>query len=423
MQASFTMAVISPKRVVALLLSIDIFLQSIEAKQVYQKLPDSDNYIDIMPLLATTTEAPSFVDLLPVASQVKSGILWLSGNSEKAAEVQENFVKKGLLGSQGYSIGQAIRGDFAGAVKTQEDFYDNFLVPLAEGTPVLGHGIAASHYANSNLEAGDRALHSATKTSGAIVGGAMGGPAGAVAGAAAIDAAFTGAQSIIHGEFHPVGMLEHGANFQDKSLSDHIDQGAEVLLLAAGGSKSVKSKAGKAVDSLTKKKPAAPAAPASAPATVPVVEAIPLKTIRTPANSEPSVSNARPAAKPNQASTSSGNSGRARAAASALPPVPAQSVGEMVQVPAEAVIAGTSPSAWTMIQRVKSGDRVQTTFHVLNHADGSVRSFKSENPSISIIAAENRPSFWVNVPTEIPLNEYVLSKMVMAHLMVSTSTT
>jgi len=86
---------------------------------------------------------------------------------------------------------------------------------LADNVPVVGHIKGAVHYAFDDKEGGDRAMKSASRTTGVIVGagvGIAGGPAGMVAGGmaggAVMDGITTGVESGIKGEYTPSGQIE-----------------------------------------------------------------------------------------------------------------------------------------------------------------------------------------------------------------------
>eukprot|EP00929_Paragymnodinium_shiwhaense_P007020 TRINITY_DN110979_c0_g1_i1.p1 TRINITY_DN110979_c0_g1~~TRINITY_DN110979_c0_g1_i1.p1 ORF type:complete len:340 (-),score=25.32 TRINITY_DN110979_c0_g1_i1:327-1346(-) len=94
---------------------------------------------------------------------------------------------------------------------------------LADSLPGVGHVKGSIHYACGDQAGGDRAMKSATRTSGVIggaVGGALagtavcpvfgtiaGGAIGGVGGGAAMDGTITGVESAIHGEYRPHGQI------------------------------------------------------------------------------------------------------------------------------------------------------------------------------------------------------------------------
>jgi len=94
-----------------------------------------------------------------------------------------------------------------GVVNTVNDVVDN--------VPVVGHVKGAVHYVCGDKEGGDKAMKSASRTTGVVLGGAagiVGGPAGmvagGVAGGAAVDGLTTGVESAIKGEYTPSGTIE-----------------------------------------------------------------------------------------------------------------------------------------------------------------------------------------------------------------------
>ncbi|XP_062576923.1 uncharacterized protein LOC134238829 [Saccostrea cucullata] len=146
------------------------------------------------------------VDGIPIISQAKSLVQYMSGDSEGAKKTQDNFTKQCLIVSQLRSAVEICNGDVEAAKETQSEFVKN-MSGLADAFPVVGHVKGVVHYAAGDREGGDNAMKSASRTTGAIIGGAVGslaGPAGAyaggVAGAVTMDAIITGADSAIHGE-------------------------------------------------------------------------------------------------------------------------------------------------------------------------------------------------------------------------------
>jgi len=92
-------------------------------------------------------------------------------------------------------------------VKTVSDVADN--------VPVVGHVKGAVHYVCGDKEGGDRAMKSASRTTGVALGGLAGipaGPAGMVAGGmaggTAVDGLTTVVESAVNGEYTPSGQFE-----------------------------------------------------------------------------------------------------------------------------------------------------------------------------------------------------------------------
>ena len=158
-------------------------------------------------------------DAFPIVSQTKSLVQWISGDSEGAKRTQENFSRQCPIISQARSAVEAISGDTDAALATQMECL-NFASNFVDAVPVAGHIKGGCHYAWGDTEGGDNAMKSASRTTGAIVGGAGGflvaGPPGAVAGgiagAATMDGVTTGIDSAVHGEFRPAELVQQGAN-------------------------------------------------------------------------------------------------------------------------------------------------------------------------------------------------------------------
>ena len=74
------------------------------------------------------------VDGIPIASQAKSALQWLWGDSEGALTTQENFSKRCLVVSQVRSAVEAYNGDQQAAWDTQAEFLSGL-----DGIPLVGH--------------------------------------------------------------------------------------------------------------------------------------------------------------------------------------------------------------------------------------------------------------------------------------------
>jgi len=99
-----------------------------------------------------------------------------------------------------------------------------FLGSVLNTIPVVGHIKGVVHYVTGDTEAGNDAMHSATRTS-AVIGGAVGGtlaggPVGGVAAAIgagnAVDVGFTVGESIANDEWSPRGNIEAATNIVTK---------------------------------------------------------------------------------------------------------------------------------------------------------------------------------------------------------------
>jgi len=108
-----------------------------------------------------------------------------------------------------------------GVVNTVNDVVDN--------VPVVGHVKGAVHYVCGDKDGGDKAMKSASRTTGVIIGGAVGiaaGPAGMVAGGiaggAAVDGITTGVESGIKGEYTPSGQIEAWTRVAQAETSEEL---------------------------------------------------------------------------------------------------------------------------------------------------------------------------------------------------------
>ena len=158
-------------------------------------------------------------DAFPIVSQAKSLVQLIFRDSEGAKRTQENFSRQCPFISQARSAVEAISGDTDAAFATQIEclhWASNFV----DAVPVAGHIKGVVHYACGDREGRDNAIKSASRTSGAMVGGVGGflvaGPpgafAGGIAGAATMDGVTSGIDSAVHGEFRPAGLVQQGAN-------------------------------------------------------------------------------------------------------------------------------------------------------------------------------------------------------------------
>ena len=152
------------------------------------------------------------MDAFPVASQAKSLVQWVAGDSEGAKQTQENFSKQCIVVSQIRSAVEAAKGDREAAKDTQKQFL-RMVDGTISGMPIIGHVKGIAHYATGNKEKGHTAMKASSRSAGVMIGGAtgflVGGPVGAVAGGVAggvtMDGIITGADSARHMEFRPHG--------------------------------------------------------------------------------------------------------------------------------------------------------------------------------------------------------------------------
>lgn len=116
----------------------------------------------------------SFWDSIPVISQIKSAVQAIAGDTDGAKKTQENFVNQAPIISQAKSLGEAIAGDNEAAKKTQEQFLHEFIEPVADNTPVVGHIKGGIHIAAGDTEHGEQILKGASSATAALIGGILG---------------------------------------------------------------------------------------------------------------------------------------------------------------------------------------------------------------------------------------------------------
>ena len=157
-------------------------------------------------------------DVVPVISQVKSFVQWVSGDAAGAERTQQNFSKRCPVISQARSAVEAISGDTEAARKTQLEFV-NEVSNFTDAVPGVGHVKGAIHYACGDSEGGDNAMKAASRTTGAMAGGVggffVGAIAGGIGGAAAMDLITTGVDSAVHDEFRPAGLVQQGVDIAE----------------------------------------------------------------------------------------------------------------------------------------------------------------------------------------------------------------
>lgn len=211
-----------------------------------------------------------------------------------------------------------------------------------------------------------------------------------------------------------MGGIDYISNIDEKSVGEHYDQAADVILTALSGAKTVRSKVGEAVQRLSKKKPAtAPAAPG-------------IEMVRMPADSAPSISGTRPAtvlshelshdnvrgigrpepstsgrfglAKENtHADSTSLTKKNSAPATSVTASVKTSSVlgKEIVRVPREAEHIAERITSVRSIN-TRGGERI--TLNVYTKEGESPKTFSPGKPSIP----ENTGTMWVRVPNKSP---------------------
>jgi hypothetical protein len=97
---------------------------------------------------------------------------------------------------------------------------------VADSTPVIGHVKGGIHYLSGDKEAGDHAMKSASRSTavigggvaGTLVAGPAGGVAGAMAGGSAADAATTGIEYQLTGEYKPQGVVKAAEGIKEGNV-------------------------------------------------------------------------------------------------------------------------------------------------------------------------------------------------------------
>ena len=184
------------------------------------------------------------VDSVPVASQLKSGVQAIAGDTKGARETQMNFFDTCPVVSQGVSFIHWWAGDNEAARKTQIKFMKG-MGDFADSFPVVGHFKGGIHYAFGDKEGGDSAMKSAFRSvgvigggvAGVLVGGPVGAVAGGIAGGVALDGITTGVDSLVHDEYRPSGQVAAVTNMVNgnASVGDYFDSAAGLVFDGATG--------------------------------------------------------------------------------------------------------------------------------------------------------------------------------------------
>ncbi len=89
----------------------------------------------------------------------------VTGDTKGAARTQSNFVKSCPVVSQVTWAVHKLEGDDKAAEATNEAFL-NTMSGVADGLPVVGHVKGALHYACGDVDGGNKAMLSASRTVG-----------------------------------------------------------------------------------------------------------------------------------------------------------------------------------------------------------------------------------------------------------------
>ncbi|GMS80374.1 hypothetical protein PENTCL1PPCAC_2549, partial [Pristionchus entomophagus] len=152
---------------------------------------------------------------VPLISQTKSLVQFVTGDKDGARNTQEKFLHECPIVAQATSIVELV------ADKNREKFKDTnlrtvrVLSNVADGIPIVGHVKGAIHAAAGDFPGARNAIKSANRSVGVVSGGVVGfltlGPLGAVAGGiaggAALDGIQTGVESAVYREFRPNGSI------------------------------------------------------------------------------------------------------------------------------------------------------------------------------------------------------------------------
>ena len=154
------------------------------------------------------------MDAIPLLSQTKSLFQAVFFDFEGARRTQENFSRQCPVVSQVRSACEWVSGDSEAATETQKQCL-GFVSDVVNGIPAVGHVKGGIHYLCGDKDGGDKAMKSASRTTGVMGGGVVGffvaGPpgaaAGGIAGGLAVDGLTTGIDSAVHDEYRPSGMV------------------------------------------------------------------------------------------------------------------------------------------------------------------------------------------------------------------------
>jgi hypothetical protein len=171
-------------------------------------------------------------------SQLKSVAQYVSGDAEGALKTQDDFTSSFLFIAQSRSAVEWLRGDKDKAWETQKKYFWG-LIDGVNWYPIVGHTKGVIHYVCGDRESGDRAMKTASHTTGVVLGGgigmAFGGPVGAVAGGviggAVTDSITTGIDSAVHNEYRPAGTIGQATTLYNnpRDVGQWLDAGYTVF--------------------------------------------------------------------------------------------------------------------------------------------------------------------------------------------------
>eukprot|EP00697_Spironema_sp_BW2_P013720 gnl/Spiro4/3962_TR1973_c0_g2_i1.p1 gnl/Spiro4/3962_TR1973_c0_g2~~gnl/Spiro4/3962_TR1973_c0_g2_i1.p1 ORF type:complete len:532 (-),score=96.42 gnl/Spiro4/3962_TR1973_c0_g2_i1:100-1581(-) len=181
------------------------------------------------------------VDSIPVVSQLKSLVQVSFGDAEGARNTQITFSRRCPIVSQSRSLAELIMGRPDHARATQIEFVHG-LSDAADTVPVVGHIKGGIHYACGDKSGGDAAMKSSSRSTmvlAAGVGGfAVGGPVGAsfagAAGGALMDGITTAADSAVHKEYRPQGIVHMVETLKQNPRNPGLWFDAAILPIADG---------------------------------------------------------------------------------------------------------------------------------------------------------------------------------------------
>lgn len=182
------------------------------------------------------------MDAIPLISQGKSLLQFLTGNIEGAVRTQDNFTKQCLGISQLRSGIELVCGEPEAALNTHKEFLRG-MKQLTDSTPVVGHVASLAYYASGDENGAYNAWKSASRTTGVVLAGAVAGPVGAISIAAVIDKSLTEYESARDGKFRPNGYVKHLAKVVKNpgDIGKVIDAIGSVALDGRAGEKAKKA--------------------------------------------------------------------------------------------------------------------------------------------------------------------------------------
>eukprot|EP00929_Paragymnodinium_shiwhaense_P003197 TRINITY_DN10362_c0_g1_i2.p1 TRINITY_DN10362_c0_g1~~TRINITY_DN10362_c0_g1_i2.p1 ORF type:complete len:252 (+),score=33.30 TRINITY_DN10362_c0_g1_i2:127-882(+) len=147
----------------------------------------------------------NFLNVVPVFSQMKSGLQYVCGDADGAMETLDDFKTFNPIANTVMIRFFDDKAESKSRASRSNEAWSEFIEGVVDGIPVFGHMKGWWHVLDGEEERGARAVASATRSvtviAAGIGGGIFGGPAGACAAGVASGAAFDSIATAIESGF------------------------------------------------------------------------------------------------------------------------------------------------------------------------------------------------------------------------------